>query len=144
MKFGLSRNELAFKSCARFHHGLALLRDIDRSVLAGELTEILLRCLKVLIDRTQPFFQENPFSVRRRCGKLSNHRIELIDIRSGDCCRTLGIVIGHCNRDDSALVIFRNGSILSQVLPGGDFQAVPINAIEIKSIDNSVFHRSAA
>ena len=57
-------NELSLQSCRRVDHGLTLLLDINRRVLARKLAKLLLGSLQILADGLQTSFQENPLAAR--------------------------------------------------------------------------------
>ena len=64
-EFRLRRDVLPLQGGGRFHHGFALFLDVDRSVLARELTEVLLRRLQILAHGFQPLLQKDALPPRR-------------------------------------------------------------------------------
>ena len=53
----------------------------------------------------------------RGCGQLRYQLVEFLDIGMGDGSSALRIAVGDADRDDSALAVFGDGSVLGEFSP---------------------------
>ena len=66
LELGLGGYKLPLQNRRRIYHSLALFFDVNSCVLAGELAELLLGGLQVLVDSLQPTLKENSFATGSR------------------------------------------------------------------------------
>ena len=83
----------------------------------------------------------------RRAGRrahLRDQAIQFFDVSLRHITRPFGTVVDHRNRDHSALAIFLDRGSLRQSLARILFVAIPINFLQIESVDEVIFHGAAA
>ena len=83
--FRFRGDELPLKSRRSLDHGLALLLDVDRRVLARELAEILLRRFQIQTNGFQPLLQKDALPSCRRGAQFRDKPIEFDDVGFAQC-----------------------------------------------------------
>src|ERR1700719_2711544 len=106
LQFRPGSDQLPLQQRRRFHHRFALLLDIDRAILAGELAELLFRGFQLLLHLGKSLLKENTFAVSGRRVELRDHVIQLRDIFLGHRAGPLWVAVGHLNREDAALPVY--------------------------------------
>ena len=137
-------NQLASERRSRFQHGLFLLLDINRVVFTGELRQLRLSVVKVLLYRLEALFQEGALAMRRGGRKPRYKTIKLINVcfRKGRSPFRTPVSDRKC--EDATLAIFGDDGVIVQELVSIPDKLYAVRFAQIEPCNQSVFDCTAS
>ena len=116
LQLRLGDDQFALHSAGHFQGRSALLLDIERRVLAGELAQPLFGCAQVLPDDLDALLEKLALPMRGRRIESLQDLVQLLDKRIGNGGRPLRISVHDAERHHSALLVIDYDGAVQTVL----------------------------
>ena len=139
-QLGLGRDQLALQRGCPFDHGSALLLDIERHVLTGELAQVLRRDVQFFFDAFQAVLDKHPLAMSSRGVELCGEVIQGFGIGPGQLHSPLRRAVSYADADDSAFPVFNYVCAIGQNFTGTLPQA---SAVAVEAIDQGILDCAA-